>query len=81
MRLCFGQAFLQRGTGVETAHPGAGANPQAVLADAVDAHQPAMHQLAKHLGEQLVQRLLMPDAEIVERVVVHAQAAAHPLET
>jgi hypothetical protein len=75
-----GLALFQRGPAPEGGGPSAGADPPAVLGDAIEIDQVLLTPDGHRVGEQVVEELQVLDAEVGQRVVVDADAAAPPAE-
>jgi hypothetical protein len=65
---------------VEGGGPGAGADAQAVVGDAVEVDQPLLAEHGHRVGQQPIEQIEVTDAEVGQGVVVDGDAAAQPAE-
>ena len=70
--------LLQGLSFLEAVGPGVGADTGAVLGDPPDRNDPGLDQDRQHLGQEVVQGLLVVDPEVVEGMIVDRDPAAEP---
>ena len=69
------EAVLEGGPAVEGGRPGAGADAQAVVGDAVQVNQPLLAEHGHRVGQQSVEQIDVADAEVGEGMVVDGDEA------
>ena len=72
------QVLLQGLSFLEAVGPGVGADTGAVLGDPPDRNDPGLDQGRQHLGQEIVQGLLVVDPKVVEGMIVDRDPAAEP---
>ena len=78
--LCPGslKALVQPLLATKGCRPGARSHSHPVLSHSLHADEPCSHQRGYDLGQQVVQRLLVPYSKVRQHVVVDRHAAPHP---
>src|SRR5262249_41907807 len=77
----FLEVLLQGRTAAEGSRPGAGADAQAIVGNAVEIDQILFAQHGHGVGQQLVQQVEVLDAEVGQGVVVDRDATDQPAES